>query len=131
MPSRPALTKAKIYTNRGVERRRSGDLDGALADYDEAIRLNPSDIFAYNNRGNLRRDRGDVEVATADYTDALRIDPGYTAAYVNRGKVYELTGQWALARADYEEAVRRPPKHGNGKGGQDLARQRLAAIAQR
>jgi tetratricopeptide (TPR) repeat protein len=43
---------AKLHTNRGVERKRKGDLDGAIADYDAAIKLNPNDLFAFNNRGN-------------------------------------------------------------------------------
>lgn len=122
---------ARLHTNRGVERRRAGDLDGALADYSEAIRLNPTDPFAWNNRANIRRDRGDLPGAIADLTEALRVDSGYTAGYVNRGRVHEMMGAWALARADYEEAIRRPAKHRNGPGGQEMARQRLAAIAGR
>jgi tetratricopeptide (TPR) repeat protein len=120
---------AKLHTNRGVERKRSGDLDGALADYAEAIRLNPDDPFAYNNRANTRRDKGDLDGAIADYTEALRVDPGYTAAYVNRGMVHERKGDVEKARADYEAALARPPKYGNGRGGQEMARRRLAALA--
>lgn len=122
---------ARLHTNRGVERKRAGDLDGALSDYTEAIRLNPTDPFAYNNRANARRDKGDLPGAIADYTEALRVDPGYTGGYVNRGLLHERLSAWAAARADYTEAITRPPKYANGRGGQDLARQRLAAIAGR
>lgn len=120
---------AKLHTNRGVERKRKGDLDGALADYAEAIRLNPDDPFAFNNRANTRRDKGDLDGAIADYTEALRVDPGYTAAYVNRGMVHERKGDTDKARADYEAALARPPKYGNGRGGQEMARRRLAALS--
>jgi tetratricopeptide (TPR) repeat protein len=119
---------AKLHTNRGVERKRAGDLAGALADYSEAVRLNPGDPFAYNNRANVRRDMGDLPGAIADYGEALRVDPGYTAGYVNRGMLHERMGALDLARADYREALARPPKYGNGPGGQDIARRRLAAL---
>ena len=120
---------AKLHTSRGVERRRAGNLDGAIADYDTAIKLNPNDQFAFNNRANLWRDKGDLDRAIADYTEALRIDPGYTAVYVNRGLVHERRNEIALARADYQRALELPPKHPNGPGGQDMARKRLAALS--
>lgn len=122
---------AKLHTNRGVERKRSGDLAGSLADYSEAIRLNPADPFAYNNRANTRRDMGDLPGAIADYGEALRVDPGYTAGYVNRGLLHERMGALDLARADFREAIGRPPKYQNGPGGQDLARRRLAELDRR
>jgi tetratricopeptide (TPR) repeat protein len=120
---------AKLHTSRGVERRRAGDIEGAIGDYDQAIKLNPGDQFAFNNRANLWRDKGDLQRAIADYSEAIRIDPGYTAAYVNRGLLYERLKDVDNARADYQRAIDMPPKYGNGRGGQDLARKRLAALA--
>jgi tetratricopeptide (TPR) repeat protein len=119
---------AQLHTNRGVERRRQRDIDGAIADYTDAIRLNPNEPFAFNNRANIKRDKGDIDGAIADYTEALRVDPGYTAGYVNRGLVHERKGDLEKARADYKEALARPPKYGNGRGGQEMARRRLAAL---
>ena len=123
------LELAKLHTNRGVELKRKGDLDGAIADYDHAIRLNPDDHFAFNNRGNTWRDKGDLDRAIADYTEALRLDPGYTAVYINRGLVYERRNDLALARADYQAALARPPKYNNGRGGQEMARRRLRELS--
>jgi tetratricopeptide (TPR) repeat protein len=123
------LDLAKLHTNRGVELKRKGDLDGAIADYDHAIRLNPSDQFAFNNRANTWRDKGDLDRAIADYAEALRLDPGYTAVYINRGLVYERKRELALARADYEAALARPPKYVNGPGGQEMARRRLKELS--
>lgn len=119
---------ARLHTSRGVERKRKQDLDGAIADYGEAIRLNPSDQFAWNNRANARRDKGDLDGAIADYGEALRVDPDYTAAYVNRGLLHERMGNLPRARADFEEAVRRPAKYRNGAGGQRIARERLERL---
>jgi tetratricopeptide (TPR) repeat protein len=123
------LELARLHTNRGVELKRKGDLDGAIADYDQAIRLNPGDHFAFNNRGNTWRDKGDLDRAIADYSEALRLDPGYTAVYINRGLVYERKRDLLLARADYEAALARPPKYANGPGGQEMARRRLRELS--
>jgi len=37
--------------SRGVKRGNEGDLDGAIADFTQAIRINPSCGIAYANRG--------------------------------------------------------------------------------
>jgi tetratricopeptide (TPR) repeat protein len=44
------------FNNRGNSR--AIDLDGAIADYNEAIRLKPDYAGAFNNRGNVRRRKG-------------------------------------------------------------------------
>ena len=53
----------------------SGDYDSAIADYTQAIRLNPNDADAYYNRGNVYVKKGDFVKARADFEAALRIDP--------------------------------------------------------
>ena len=42
---------AWAYNSRGAAYYAKGDLDRAIADYDEAIRLDPKEAIAYNNRG--------------------------------------------------------------------------------
>jgi tetratricopeptide (TPR) repeat protein len=43
-----------LYNNRGIAYRAKGDLDRAISDYSEAIRLDPSYDIAYFNRGRAR-----------------------------------------------------------------------------
>jgi Tetratricopeptide repeat len=66
--------RAVAYVARGLAWQAKGDLDHALADYTDAIRLNPRDALAYNNRGLLWREKGDADRAIADLT-AIRVDP--------------------------------------------------------
>src|SRR5690606_40222066 len=49
LPEAPALTDAASYLKRALDRSRLGDLDGAIADFDEAVRLAPrnADIYRY------------------------------------------------------------------------------------
>ena len=67
--------------NRGDARSEKGDLDGALQDYTEAIRLQPDDAAAYYNRGAIRHEKGDLDGALQDYMEAIRLRPDYADAY--------------------------------------------------
>jgi tetratricopeptide (TPR) repeat protein len=124
------LELAKLHTNRGVELKRKGDMDGAIKDYDIAIGLNPNDLFAFNNRANAWRDNGDLVRAIADYGAAIALDRDYAAAFINRGLVHERMKAFDLARADFQAALATPPdKYNNSRGAHQMARQRLAELA--
>ena len=82
---------------RGLAYQRKDDLDRAIADYSEAIRLDPKYAEAYYGRGLTYRNKGDVERAIADYSEAIRLDPKLAAAYNNRGNAYREMGDLDLA----------------------------------
>ena len=102
---------AKVYLNRGFELREKGDIDRAISDYSEAIRINPGYAKAYYNRGKALSAKGDNEIAIADYGKAIKIDPKYVKAYYARG--IALSGKGALdgAFADYSETIKLDGKH--------------------
>ena len=74
---------ARIYVNRGVEYEAKGQLTRAIADYTEAIELNPRHADAYNNRGVAYQNKGKRRKAIADYRKALQIDPSHRLAKRN------------------------------------------------
>ena len=57
----------KLLTSRGVELKRKGDIDGAIADYTRAIALNAKDCSHTTTAPNTLRDKGDLDSAIADY----------------------------------------------------------------
>jgi len=59
---------AASYFNRGNERYKKGDLDGAIADFDAALTFDPRWAPAYNMRGSARYNKGDLDSSIADYT---------------------------------------------------------------
>ncbi len=66
---------AAVYDNRGTAYGKTGDDDHALADFNEAIRLDPKHVNAYNGRGNAYYDKGENDHAIADYNEAIGLDP--------------------------------------------------------
>ena len=72
-----------------------GDKQGAIVDYNEAIRINPNYDDAYNNRGNAKSELGDKQGAIADYREAARLfqQQGKTADYEDaQNKIRKLGG---------------------------------------
>jgi tetratricopeptide (TPR) repeat protein len=68
---------ARAYNNRGVAYKAKGDLNRAIADYNQAIALDPKYAVAYYNRGVMYNDKGDLDRAIADYNRAIALDPKY------------------------------------------------------
>jgi tetratricopeptide (TPR) repeat protein len=101
---------ARLYSGRAQVWRELGELDIALADYNEAIRLDPQAAAWYNNSGLLWKAKGNLDAALNDYNEALRLDPSATT-YNNRGEVWRAKGDLDAALRDYTEAIRLDPKY--------------------
>ena len=73
----------------------------AIADYTEAIKLNPKDAEAYYNRGNAKYRLKQYKEAIADYDKAIELKPEDAQAYYNRGFAYREVGKKEEADADF------------------------------
>ena len=63
-----------------------GEHDKAIADYGEAIRLDPEDTYGYIGRAAVYQGIAEYDKAIADYSEAIRIDPDDSDAYHDRGQ---------------------------------------------
>jgi len=97
--------RAKAYFNRGLAYSSKKDYDRAIADYSEAIKLDPTYSRAYANRGFGYYNKKDYDRAIADFSEAIRLDPKYAWAYANRGSIRTAKGEFDLAIADLTEAI--------------------------
>src|SRR5713101_221157 len=76
---------AAAFTIRGRAYRANGDYDHAIADYTEAIRIEPNYGLAFYSRGIAYFNKKDYDRAIADYTVSLRLAPEDVIALQNRG----------------------------------------------
>lgn len=60
----------------------------ALADYNEAIRLEPANVEAYQNRAQLYLDLGDFPKCLADHNAVIRLQPDKSQSYIDRAEAY-------------------------------------------
>jgi tetratricopeptide (TPR) repeat protein len=100
----PAVAEA--YYNRGVARMQLNQIEGALADFNKAIAINPKDPDAWNNRGLIYNRLGKPGDAVSDFTRAIDLDSVYGKAYCNRGLVYLKLGRTTEAQEDLKTAAR-------------------------
>jgi tetratricopeptide (TPR) repeat protein len=70
----PTLSLA--FNNRGFARLAKGEHDRAIADFGEAIRLDPRDVLPLKHRGEAYWITGDLDRALRDYEAALALAPG-------------------------------------------------------
>ena len=84
------------------------DNENALADYNNAIKLNPKDDNAYYNRGIIYRLKGQNEKAIIDLTFSLKFKPKIKMCkiFYERALCYENLKQYKKAIEDYEKAIK-------------------------
>jgi tetratricopeptide (TPR) repeat protein len=85
--------RAVAYKNRGNAYYNKKDYDGAIADYNQAIKLDPNQaltyhVLAFANRARIYFDKKDYDRAIADYNEAIKLDPKLATAYNLRGLAY-------------------------------------------
>jgi serine/threonine protein kinase/Tfp pilus assembly protein PilF len=118
--AQPNFQSAKEYYDRAEAKySKLNDNQGALADYNKAIELDPKYVDAYDSRGSLKLDKlNDTQGALADYNKAIELNDRYTYAYYNRGRlrIYELNDS-AGALADYNKAIELNPQYTSAYGG--------------
>jgi len=60
------------YWNRGNAHMALRKIDDTIADYDQAIAINPKDFNAFNSRGKAYVAKGDSNRAVTDFTQAIQ-----------------------------------------------------------
>jgi len=105
---------AETFLYRGTAFKGKGDLDRAVADFSEAIRLDPEGPFAYGQRGLVYNQKKDYERAIADLTRFIVLNPGrqYLAnAYIARATAYGANDRFDPEIADLTEAIALRPDY--------------------
>jgi tetratricopeptide (TPR) repeat protein len=126
---------AVAFAHRGRVRQEKGELDQALRDYDEAIRLATTEVDEprfgplglrqffgrrvmsyppqaswFRGRAKIYARKGETDKAISEYVEALRTNPAEPLTYVDRGITYKGLKDYQKALADYGEAIRLDPR---------------------
>jgi tetratricopeptide (TPR) repeat protein len=98
-PAESPHNRAIAFYNRGGIYKQRKDYDRAIADYSEAVKIDPQYVNAYINRGMAYDSKGDNDAAAADFSRAIELKPDEPLAYYDRGYIRS----WE--KHDYDGAI--------------------------
>ena len=116
------------YNGRGLAHLANSEYDLAIADFETAISIYPSDWLAHEYLGYAyiadsghessvflqaaqQRVVGDYDLAIAAYNAAIGVDPNNASVYINRGLAFLAKGHYDLANADIDTAISIVPEN--------------------
>jgi tetratricopeptide (TPR) repeat protein len=98
-----------IHNSLGSTLAKKGDLDGAIVEYQKALKIAPDFSKAHYNMGFVLTGKGNLDAAIREYTEALRINPNDSMAHNNLGLVLGRKGLMDAAILQFKEALRITP----------------------
>ncbi|WP_182885020.1 glycosyltransferase family 39 protein [Microbispora sp. H10885] len=96
---------AFTYNARGIARFRDGRYDGATADFERTVELDPDFMLAHHYLGMTRYHNGDYSGALAELDNVVSRLPTFAAGYNERGKTRIALRDYQGAYADLSAAV--------------------------
>lgn len=102
---KPTPTPAEFYSKRADDSLEKGQVESALADYTEALKLKADDPNLYVSRGKALFRKKDFDRSVKDYDKAIELAPKTAVAFLNRGASYEQLGDVEKALNDYKAAA--------------------------
>lgn len=108
------------YNNRGHYYRQNNQIDKAIADYNEALKINPNYYLSLNNRGKIFFDRGQVDLAMTDFNKSISVAPNYVSALSNRGAAHAAKNDFQAALVDLNKALDLDPQNINALSNRSL-----------
>lgn len=108
-------TLARAWQTQGLILYALGDLDRALAAYEQALALLPEGTqkaTVFRRRGLALLGRGELLVAAEAFGQAIALNLSYAMAYRNRGQVHLVQGDADAAIVDFDQALALEPEWG-------------------
>ncbi|MEH1824142.1 MAG: tetratricopeptide repeat protein [Nostoc sp.] len=119
---KPVRDAQQTLYQKGENKYEEGNYEGAIEDFNQAIKLDPQNALAYNRRGDAYYRLGDYEQAQADSSQAILLNPQDANAYFDRGFAFSELGKYKEAIADYTQAIKLNSKDAYAYYGRGLAR---------
>jgi serine/threonine protein kinase/tetratricopeptide (TPR) repeat protein len=103
-------TNAICWNNLAAALHGKGDLDGAIAAFQEAIRLDDRNPRSHAGLGAVYYDKKDLTRAENSFTEAQRLNPDFGMAYIYLGHIRRDRKDAAGALSSYRQASRVEPQ---------------------
>ena len=101
----PPVLKLGAWVNYGSLKKNEGDLEGAIALFEQAIAADPTLALAHYNLGATHRARGYLDEAIAAYRQAIALAPNYPEAHQNLGVALFKLGKMPEALQSFRRAI--------------------------
>jgi tetratricopeptide (TPR) repeat protein len=100
---------AETYTNLGVALQQRGDLDGAISNYQIALKLKPDYTQVYYTMGLALRNKGELKASVACYQQVVKNRPDDADAHNNLAAALQHSGDLVAAIDCYKLALKIDP----------------------
>ncbi|KAJ7162631.1 activator of Hsp70 and Hsp90 chaperone [Mycena crocata] len=90
---------------------KAGDFAGAVKNYSESIKRDPSDARGYNNRAAAYMKLAAFPEALKDVNEAIKTDPALTKAYIRKSTILFTMRDYTKAIEAIQEATDHDPEH--------------------
>jgi tetratricopeptide (TPR) repeat protein len=97
------------WFNRGLQQANLGDLEGAIASWENALALNPNLAQAWHNRGSALAHLGRLEDAIASYNKAVELNPNDIQVWNARAYALYNLRRWEEAIICWDKVIELQP----------------------
>lgn len=108
-PANSTAVRVSTLFAEGMEFHRNGQLNLALAAYEQVLRLMPKHFEALHHTGIIAFQGGNYQIAAGFIRSAIAISPNVAATHLNLGNALKELGRFDEALASYERALALQP----------------------
>lgn len=120
---------AKLYMQSAVMHCKNNDNEGALSEFKQVIRLDPSLAEAHFHKGAIEIKMRNTRDAWPDFQQAVKVDPKYVPGYLGIAYIEADTGNYKSALNDLNKALTIDDKFADAYFARGLMREKLGSRA--
>lgn len=121
----PLWDESATYNSRAILYNILGQYEQAIADVEEALKLNPNNENYYDIGADAYKGLKQYSKAISYYDTSIRLNPKNSYAYFSRGLTYIEMKEYQKAIADYNKVIELNPNDGSAYNNRGVAYERL------